>query len=69
MRLPFFQTFDLIFYFSLYMQELEYVEGYEGLEEEDDMEDYGGPAIKDIGNDDDDGNGNTCCQFLYSEKL
>ena len=35
--------------------EIEYVEGYEELEEEDDMEDFGGLAIEDTGGVDDDG--------------
>ncbi|CAK9167286.1 unnamed protein product, partial [Ilex paraguariensis] len=33
--------------------EIEYVEGYEELEEEDDMEDFGGLAIEEAGEDDD----------------
>ncbi|KAM7498282.1 hypothetical protein LguiA_022696 [Lonicera macranthoides] len=36
--------------------EIEYVEGYEELEEEDDMEDFGGLAIEETGVDDDDDN-------------
>ncbi|VFQ97000.1 unnamed protein product [Cuscuta campestris] len=35
--------------------EVEYVEGYEDLEEEDDIEDFGGLAVKDDDDDDDDG--------------
>ncbi|XP_059633671.1 uncharacterized protein LOC132276315 [Cornus florida] len=34
--------------------EIEYVEGYEELEEEDDMEDFGGPAFNESHADDDD---------------
>lgn len=44
-----------IYYFHKQEPEIEYVEGYEELEEEDDMEDFGGLAIKESDEDDDNG--------------
>lgn len=42
-------------YYFLSQHEVEYVEGYDELEEEDDMEDFGGLALKESDEEEDDG--------------